>query len=151
MLNPDQSNTVLLEDGGSFSAGPFCSVLEPCGAVAIGRYEGQYYAGSPAVTCRDVGQGQAFFVGATCARECHEAILQRVLERAGVRPCEWSSESVETVRLKGPDDRSLTFVLNHSAETVTLQVPAGSRDLLTGRECAVPLLLDGYGVALLAW
>jgi len=153
VLIPGMDNTVSLWEGESFPVGPFCSVLELCGADAVGTYGAQYYAGSPAVTCRTVGEGRAFFVGALCGPECCEAVLRRVVEGAGVRLCEWSSESVETVRLREPaDGPQLTFVLNHSQQPVTLPLPAGAscRDMLSGQECQGTVTLEGYQVALLS-
>ncbi len=153
VLGPDGANAVVLGEGGqSFPTGRFCSVIELRGAKAIGTYGGEFYAGSPAITSRAVGQGEAYFVGPTCVRECYGAILRRVLKEAGVRTCEWSSASVEVVPLKGSSDEQQIFVLNHSPEPVTLALPEGSscKEMLTDRECSGTVTLQGYDVALLS-
>lgn len=154
VLAPGATNTVLLEgSGGRFRTGRFCCLLELHGAEVVGSYEEQYYAGSPAITCRTTGQGRAFLVGALCEAPCYEAVLRPALESAGARLCEWSSESVEVVRIKGSPERpQLMFVLNHSPQTVTLPLrePGGCEDVLTGRTYEGSAPLEGYGVMLLS-
>ena len=153
ILSPGRTNSVVLEGSGeSLPAGPFCSVMELRGARAVGRYQEQFYAGTPALTVRTVGAGEAHFVGALCSRPCYEAILRRILHAAGVPTSPWSSSSLEVVPLKAAEgEASLTFVLNHSGQPAQLSVPQGSSctDLLTGRQYQGSVTVPGYDVALL--
>ena len=154
VLSPGDSNTVSLKEVGKvFPTGRFCSVMELRGARAIATYGAQYYTGSPAITCRTVGQGRAFFVGALCGPQCYGAVMREVLASAGVRLCEWASENVEAVPLTGSSGSpQLTFVLNHSEQAATLTLPAGAncQDMLTGREFDGTVTLEGYQVVLLS-
>ncbi len=153
VLNPGAVNSIELEGGAqSFPTGRFCSVMQLRGARTLGTYGAQFYAGSPAVTARTEGKGEAFFVGAACGPECYETLLRQLFEDGRVRLWEWASPSVEVVPLKGaPEEPRLTFVLNHSGEPVTLALPqeAPVTELLTNRHCQDSLTLGGYEVALL--
>jgi len=153
VLGPGAANRIELEGSGrSFATGRFCSVLELDGARAIGVYRDQFYAGAPAISVRTRGQGLAFFVGAVCGADCYEALLQRLLEGTQVHPSPWASPTVEVIPLAGTGEQArLTFVLNHSAESVTLQLPGQGpvRELLGDRDFRGAVTLGPYDVALL--
>jgi beta-galactosidase len=58
-------------------------------------------------------------------------------------------EGVE-VSTRVKDGKSFTFLLNHNADSVTLQLsPEPQRDLLTGETTAGPVQLAGHGVMIL--
>jgi len=153
VLGPGAQNSLAFQDTSQcFATGRFCGVLQLRGARAIASYGSEFYEGTPAVTVREEGAGAAFFLGAVCGPECYEAVVRKLLEGTGIRPSPWASPTVEVVPLRQEDGQpSLTFVLNHSEQAVTLALPEGESvsDLLTGRECQGALTLKGYDVALL--
>ena len=136
----------------AFDCDRFCCVLELRGAEPLATYEREFYAGSPAATVNSKGEGKAFFLGATCSEDCYRHMLQTTLDAVGVGANSWSSETVETIRLKTPgEDGGLVFVLNHAGTPASLPLPqnASCVDLLSGAQISGAVELGGYGVALL--
>jgi len=154
ILLPGAANSIALEgEEKPFATGRFCSLLELRGARAIGAYEQQFYAGSPAITVSEVGRGEILFVGALCEEECYRVLLKRMLRDAGVELSQWCSETLEVIPLEAGDDSPpLRFVLNHADTPVTLPLPEGvsCKDVLTDRDCGSALELGGYEVVLLS-
>jgi len=130
----------------------FCSIVQLTGAEAIAAYGEGDYEGVPAITRMRVGEGSAWFLGAVAADDLYRALLQRVLQEAGVQPSPWSSETVEIVPLQAPEgEPERTFVLNHGSERVSLALDEGQcrTDLLTGRRHTEAVPLEPFGVVLL--
>jgi beta-galactosidase len=151
VLRPGMSNAVVMGERRYATAG-FCGVLELKGARALGAYEAEFYAGSPAVTVKQEGRGEAFYVGALGGPDLCGAVLDLVLRAAGARLCPWSSETVEVVPLTdSAGTGQMLFVLNHGGAPAVLKLPAGKRasDLFASAECAGEVRLDPYAVALL--
>jgi len=153
LVRPAASSAVVLRDGGGrFATSGLCGVLELRGAEALASYESDFYAGSPAVTVRRDGEGEAYYVAALASPELYRAVLSRALEGAGVQLCEWACETIEVVPLQeASGEGRLLFVLNHGSQTVMLPLPQGveAQELLTGAACKGNLGLGAYGVALL--
>ena len=79
-----------------------------------------------------------------------EQLLRRAWTEAGVTAVLDAPPGVEAVRRHTRDGGSLLFLLNHGDEAVTVAVPAGAGDLLSGsRVGAQGLRLDPRGVAVL--
>lgn len=101
------------------------------GAEVVDRYaQGgtcAIVAGHPAVTARDVGAGRAWYCSASLDDPGLLALLQRVLEHAGV-PAD-GVQGLDVVRRAG-GGRAFRFAINHGAAPVEL--PIGGTDLLTG-------------------
>ena len=112
------------------------------GAEVVAGYTDGPVAGSPAVTRREVGSGRAWYVGTALTPPSLGALLDRVLEEAGVAPTVAGlPRGVEAVRRVGEHGRYL-FLMNHTDHPVP--VPVTGTDLLTG---AAPLDLVAGGVA----
>ena len=151
VLGAGAANSVAFDDE-AFTGSYFCSVLRAEGAEVLARYGREFYAGRPAVTRTAVGEGSAYFLGATGAVELYDRVLREALAGAGLKPSPWASATVEVVPLRTADDEpDLTFVLNHADAAAELEVPEGRRvrDLLSDREHVGTLRLEPYGVVLL--
>ena len=155
ILRPDCTNAIDFGDGQDAEPCQFwglCSVLDLRGASPLATYQQGYYSGTPAATVYQQGEGQSFFMGATCGLEGYRRILRQVLEAAGAETWDWASETVEVVPLSSSDgEDNKVFVLNHGPEAAELPLnEVGScRDLLTGREYTDSVEVEGYGVVLL--
>lgn len=151
IIGEDGQNHVLM-DGEQFPVQGLACLLEPDSAEALAEYGDGFYAGTPAVTRRSVGEGSAYFVGAVTGEDLYDRLLQMALDEVGIEPHPWASQTVEVVPLNVPPDRPpLTFVLNHGGEDLDLDAPeeAALRDLLTDEEFSGRVPLAGYGVRLL--
>ncbi len=103
--------------------------------------------GSPAVTRRALpGGGAAWYVATQLDDASWAALLQRVLDEAGVGPVAAAPQGVEVVRRVSDDgERSYLFCLDHTG--AEQQVPARGTELLTGADVDGEVLVPARGVA----
>ncbi len=102
-----------LASGPTASASVWCDVLEPRGATVVARYTQDYYAGRPAITLNEIGQGQVVYVGTVGDAPLHRALVDWSLGLVGAQPPPVVPRGIEmTERRQG--DRRLLFVLNHT-------------------------------------
>ncbi|HET9654133.1 MAG TPA: beta-galactosidase [Kineosporiaceae bacterium] len=114
------------------------------GARAVARYLDGPTAGHPAVTVREVGAGEAWYLGTSVDEATLSGLLGAIAARAGVAPAVPVPPGVEVTRRSG-DGRSFLFVLNHTGEQVT--VPAQGFDLVSETACQGRLTLPAGGCA----
>ena len=114
------------------------------GAESLASYSSGPLAGSPALTRRSVGDGQAWYLG-TCLDDASlQALLREVTTVAGCRPPVPAHDGVEVVRRDGAE-ASYLFVLNHTADPAV--VPARGRELLGEADVDGALTVPPGGVA----
>ena len=132
-LPPGQVNRVQFVEGpnGSAPVSLWFEVLAPGTARPLAVYEAEYYAGRPAVTVREVGQGRAIYVGVLAAADLYGLLFDWLLPQVDVMPVLDTPEGVEAIERIGPAGGVL-FLLNHNATPATVAMPEGFLDALTG-------------------
>ncbi|MFI5886884.1 beta-galactosidase [Streptomyces sp. NPDC051554] len=109
--------------------------------VEVIPYKGGELDGLPAVLRRD----RSWYVSTLPEPHALRALLARIATDAGVRPVLAGLPlGVEAVR-RG----ELLFLLNHSREPVTVELPGTHHDLLTGETVEGEITLGRYGAAVL--
>lgn len=143
-LYPKDSNAVAFLDGkeieGTFKAKDYCEVLKVQDAEVLANYTQDFYEGTPAITKKAYGEGQAYYVGARLESQGMKAIFKSILKRTNVQMKE-IPEGVE-YHLRQGDEQDFAFFMNYNKEAVELQVPEGT-DLLTGEAVSGTVVLDG--------
>ncbi|MDX3246477.1 beta-galactosidase [Streptomyces sp. ME18-1-4] len=121
------------------------------GAEPVATYGADFYAGTPAVTRRRFGAGEAWYVATALDQPGVDHVVRRVLARHDLVGPYADHRTVETATRVAPDGTRLLFLLNHAPETARLTAHATATDLLTGKrsEQGAPLTLDPLGVAIL--
>jgi beta-galactosidase len=141
----DDHVTIRLDDGGTGLL--WTEQLSTAGDVEVlAHYAETHLAGMPAITRRWVGAGAAFYLSTVPIPQSWTALAGRLLSYAAVQTLRTPAADVELVRRRGPDG-SWLFILNHSAEKVT--VGASGHDLLSGQHLSDPLQLAPGGCAVL--
>lgn len=121
------------------------SIIEPEGARTLATYGGDdFYAGTPAVTAHDVGDGRAIFVGTALDEDGIDALFDDVLRAAGVATID-APDDVEVASRVGADGTVYTIVTNTGDETRVWEREDGGRIVLD--PFAVLLFEDGVTVA----
>ncbi|HEX6542657.1 MAG TPA: Beta-galactosidase C-terminal domain, partial [Ktedonobacterales bacterium] len=118
------------------------------GAEAIATFASDYYAGHPAVTYHQFGQGGAYYLGTRPDAAFMGWLLERACAEAGATPTAEALEGVEITR-RMREGASYLFVLNHNPHETQVTLPAPAYDLLTGEERPPAITLAPFGVALL--
>jgi len=104
----------------------------------------EHHDGRPAVTRREVGRGQTWYV-ATALDEAGTAMIARqARDAAGVLPLvREQTRGIEAAR-RHSGDHDLLFLLNHAAAPGHATLPRPGRDLLTGRRVSGRTPLEPY-------
>ncbi|WP_026870987.1 Beta-galactosidase C-terminal domain [Inquilinus limosus] len=90
------------------------------------------------------------YIGTYFTPELTEALLGRVLPKAGVAPLVADLPAGVEVSLRRAESRELLFVQNTNAETAVLTSPPTGQDLLSGGAVGTePLRLEGYDCAII--
>jgi len=113
------------------SAHTWCDVLRSNGATVVARYTHSYYAGRPAITLNEVGEGRVVYVGTFGDADLWTALVGWLIALAELKPLLDVPQGVEvTERWQG--DRRLLFVLNHTAEEQEVVLDTAGVNLLKG-------------------
>ncbi len=116
---------------GSAHASLWCDVLGSHGADVVARYTEGYYAGRPAITMNQVGQGRAVYVGTLGDPSLYAALAPWLLDLAQVEPVLAAPPGVEVAERWRADQR-LLFLLNHTSEEREVALDTDGVDLVSG-------------------
>lgn len=141
--------TIRVELGGhQYTTHLICDLVHPQGATVLATYASEFYAGTPAVTENQYGQGQAWYVGTRLDHAGLSHLIDHIVAKSGVHPLAMSTPLEITKRVTG-NDQELYFILNmgNDQRQLPTEFRNGYRDLLTGQP-AQPVL-NGWDVEIL--
>lgn len=137
---------------GAVTADGFNDILrvESDSVKVIAEYASDYYAGKPALTVNELGQGRVYYYGAAY----NEAVVRKLLPELSLRKTAsdlvHAPAEVELALRRHPETgEAFVFALNYSGQTVTLQLQRGAVDLLSGDALDGNVVLEPYGVLVL--
>ena len=130
-LYPGQENAICFADGRRYACDYLCDVIHAEGAQVLATYEGDYYAGQPALTENRFGEGRALFVAAHTGEDLLLDLYGRLLDECGLEP-ERQKPGIQVCR-RHKEGRTFRFTMNFLSEPQTVVLPEG-RDLVSGRE-----------------
>jgi beta-galactosidase len=113
----------------SHSAEVWCDLLKLKGASVLACYTQDYFAGRPAITLNEYGEGKAVYMGTMGKPILFEIITSWLLEKAGIKPLCSVPEGIE-VGERWQADRRIIFLLNHSDTTQVIPLEGQYIDLL---------------------
>ena len=79
----------------------------------------------------------------------YDALIAQLLKDAGIRPVVDPPDGVE-ISIRQGQGKKLLFVMNHTDQPATVNVPEGKVELLSGGRTDKTLRLDRFGVAVIA-
>jgi beta-galactosidase len=134
---------------GTYTATKTAEWAEVRTAESLASYAEWHMAPFAAATRNRFGKGTSYFLGTVIEEEgFYDLLIADILHSAGVEALVTPPAGVE-VSLREGDGKRLLFVLNHTEEPQSVEVPAGKVELLTGAETEDTLTLDRYGVAVI--
>jgi len=129
-LPPDTANSFALY-GRKYPARLLCDIMHLESAEALSSYETDFYRDTPVVTRNVFGRGTAYYVGTRSDGDFYKDFLKHICEEKGIAPVMVTPSDVEAVRRSG-EEKSYTFLLNHSNENKTVTMDDSYTDFLTG-------------------
>jgi beta-galactosidase len=136
---------------GSFAIQDYCALIHAEGARVLATYGRDFYAGRPALTVNDFGEGHAYYVAARTDEAFLDEFMGRLIQRLSLSPALHAKLPVGvSVQARSDGRRNFIFVMNFNPEPVTLSFDLGLyRSLITNEPVAGTLTLPGYGVEIL--
>ena len=136
--------------GRRHEAGLLCDLLHSEGAQVLARYEEDFYAGMPVLTCNRYGDGRAYYVASQSDGDFYREFLKTLCDEAGIAPVLHTPAGVEAV-CREDGQRSFLFLLNHSTQEQPVTLTRQCLDLLEGSSHAPGerILLGAAGVKIL--
>lgn len=135
-LPPGEENHITIKGGfpttGLHSARLWCDIIEPDTCQILGTYAQDFYAGTPAVTMNQFGEGRAIYVGTMCSPPFYYDLVTWLRQLCGIAPLLRVPDQIE-VSMRVRDDYRIYFLLNHHPQSVHVQFFKPVRDCLTGR------------------
>jgi beta-galactosidase len=135
--------------GGEFTAIRYADWITPTTATPIARYEAPHLASYAATTRNQFGTGVGWYVGTIVDdTRFYDQLIARLFADAKIKPLVEPPPGIE-VSVRSGEDRALLFVINHTERPVTVNVPLGRNEILSGNETGDTLKLDAFGVAVI--
>ncbi|MGP4039423.1 beta-galactosidase [Gracilibacillus sp. D59] len=136
---------------GEFEAKELCDLIHLEGAQVLAQYGSDFYAGRPALTVNQYGEGKAYYIASRNDQAFHQAFFEKLadqlsLKRAtgGLLPKDVSAQ----VRTDGTNE--FLFLMNFSNETKDINLNGQTyQDLITDNEVSGIVSLPGFDVKVL--
>ena len=149
-LMPLGSNTLALT--GQYKVHDLCDLIHAESAQVLATYARDFYAGRPALTVNNHGEGQAYYIAARTEQRFLDDFYLRLATQIGIQPViETELPPPVNVAVRTDGEQDFVFVMNFANERASFQLDAHAyTDLLNGGEVERPLELAPYGVRVLA-
>ena len=126
----------------------WCDVIEAKGCQVLCTFAKDFYAGRPAVTINEYGQGRAIYIGTISTQPFYHDLIVWLRQLVGLFPLLKVPDTVE-VSMRQADGRKIYFLLNHQHTPVRLSFYKPMHDFLTGKVVTGNLDLPPHGVLVL--
>ena len=144
-LWPGQKNALRFPDGTKCECENICCLTHAETAKTLAVYDSDFYAGTPALTVNDFGEGRAWYVATQTGQDFLAPFYKEVLLTSGVDVAEQPQGVLVSRRYK--DGKTYRFTLNFANAPRTALLPEGV-DLLTGENLAGDVTLPPLGVVI---
>jgi beta-galactosidase len=118
--------------GQTLSVQTWCDILLPQGTEVLAHYVEDFYAGKPAVTRNQFGEGQAIYIGAFGNDAFYETIFGWLLKQKDIENSIEVPAGVE-VSKRSLGNQDIYFILNFNSTTQTINLPIAYDSLLDGK------------------
>lgn len=146
-LYPKDENAVAFLDGTKSVVKDYADILRVKDAEVLGVYEDDFYAGTPAVTVKHFGKGNAYYVGARMEGPAMTKLFAKMLTQAGICISQ-ISHGVE-VHTRKDQEMEYVFYLNVTDGEKDVEKVKG-KNLLTDEEVNGVLHLKAFEVAVIS-
>lgn len=156
-LHDGETNTIAVEEGntlgldGEYTAYELCDLIHLEGARALAHYKNDFYAGRPALTVNNFGEGKAYYIASRNKGDFHLDFYSQIVDEAGVhRNVGNKLPSGVTAQRRTDGEFDYVFLMNFTEEEKEVQLADEKyTDLLDGTSVPSKLELQAFGVKLL--
>ena len=135
---------------GDYTAVQYVDWVTPQDATPLAHYVDQWHMKPfAAVTRNSYGKGTGWYVGTVIKEDAfYDDLVHQLLEDAGIRPVVTPPVGVEASIRQG-DGKRLLFLINHTDEPQTVNVPQGKLELLSDTKTEASIKIDRFDVAVI--
>ena len=148
-LYEGQHNTIVMDDkSGTYQCGHLADLLHTEGAETLATYGSDFYAGMPALTRNQFGEGAAYYIASDPEMAFLERFYGELITQYKIPA--WDTPDGVEVTLRHKDGHAIIFVLNHNMDETTVELgDTVYTNLLNDETIQGALTLKGYDVAIL--
>lgn len=145
-LAPEQFNKVSLKDGHETRSTLLADIIHLEGAESLANYSSNFYAGSPAVTKNQYGNGMVYYVGTMLDKDGLAAILDLVSQSSMIATNKISETSLE-IMTRYNENGTYYFIINFQPESqIVPDKFIGKVDLLSNTTLSQQTIMKQYDV-----
>jgi beta-galactosidase len=126
----------------------WCDLVEPRECQVVATFARDFYAGKPALTLNNYGNGRAIYVATMSHLPFYYDLISWIRPMCGVFQLLKVPDAVE-VSMREKDDIRIYFLLNHQNSPVRITFYKPMHDVLTGRTFSGNYDLPPHGVLVL--
>jgi beta-galactosidase len=142
------AETLLTGEFAQCAASQYADWIVPTTAVALAGYDRWFMKPYAAVTRNAHGPGIAWYVGTIGDPGFYRQLVEKLLADAGVQPLLRPPEGVEA-SVREDQGKRLLFLINHTEERKTVDLPFAGHDLLGNRPTGERITLDAHGLVVM--
>lgn len=135
---------------GEAQASVWCDCLAPVSAQPLAEYASRHYAGYPAVTVNEFGQGRAYYVGCDLPERALGELLGNALELLGVEPAVPEADAGVEAVWREKDGLQTLILINHNDEPANVKLPGPMMELTEEKVAESESVLPARAVWVLA-
>lgn len=120
-------------EGKEYTCELLCDLMHLEGAESLAQYKEDFYAGMPVITKNAYGEGAAYYVGTRSNEGFYAEFIEKLCKEKKVEKEAEVPYGVEAVRRK-TDEHEFLFLLNHTEETVNVEVSQNCFEIITKRQ-----------------
>lgn len=136
-LYDGEQNNIVMNNGTKYTCEHLCQLVECTTAAPLGVYQQEFYAGTPALTVNQFGNGLAYYVCADAEQAFYDDLYRSLADRAGIdRPVETIPDGFE-VTTRCSEDAEFIFIQNFNAAPAPFPVPKDA-EILMMRSAEIP-------------
>ena len=133
-------------NGNTYPVDHICDIIHAEGAQVLGKYESDFYAGSPAVTRNNYGEGTAWYCAFRSDGAFADDFCSDLIARCGIAP-DAGIQAPTAVFMRKRGDH--IFLFNFTDEPQTVKLDGTYRDVLNDKDVNGELTLPVCGYAVL--
>jgi beta-galactosidase len=129
----DEERRPVIWNGQTYQARDFCEIIHLRGAKALGQYETDFYAGSPAVTVNRCGAGSAYYVAARLDADFQDNFFGQLTDQLQLNgPLSKPLPVGCTAQVRTDGTSEYVFVMNFLPQSTRVDIGTGGISLVSG-------------------